>query len=217
MLPHWGGRCIYLILYLLDLAYFQLVMLSMTPFGCTVQLGDAWMMSQLPYIPCDLRDARYVVLFGAGLAGVLVYGAGIPAVLGGLLYRRRGKLTRPTTERMLGFAFQTYRPSVFWWELVFVARRVLIAVILAVVPFTNGALIVLCVLVALAVFLVVQVRVRPFVRTLENTFMTMVDTVLFFSFLGAYVFSQTAASSAGGGAWRRCTARRAASGLPTCS
>ena len=76
-----------------------------------------------------------------------------------------------------------------------IGRRMLLAIILAVVPFSNGPLVVLCVLAALALFLVVQVRVRPFAARIENAMMTTVDIVLFVSYLGAYVFSEAAGTS----------------------
>ena len=73
----------------------------------------------------------------AALGCVIVYAGVVPLMYAALLYSTRESLTRrkPHTalSRSLGFLAGSYKTRLFWWELVEVARKLIITGFLALV------------------------------------------------------------------------------------
>ena len=113
-----------------------------------------------------LRFPEAQRLLIAGLVFGLTYVLGLPALFAALLYRHRAGIAAHDhqLEHWTGFLYECYRPSVFWFELVWIARRLLLAAavsLLARAPSWSAALI----QAVLAASLIVQVKLKPSSRT----------------------------------------------------
>ena len=58
----------------------------------------------------------------------IVWGIGFPAIAFTMLYRlnKKRKLFKPVNKKVYGFLFSGYELKYYWWELVILARKVMI-------------------------------------------------------------------------------------------
>eukprot|EP01087_Luapelamoeba_hula_P021209 TRINITY_DN7375_c0_g1_i1.p1 TRINITY_DN7375_c0_g1~~TRINITY_DN7375_c0_g1_i1.p1 ORF type:complete len:169 (-),score=24.16 TRINITY_DN7375_c0_g1_i1:502-1008(-) len=106
-------------------------------------------------------------LAGISAAMLAVYTAGIPAVFVAILLYYKRRIGDPLVLDKIGFFFVCYKPEYFWFELAIIARRLVLAVFISVIPHTSLArptLIVVCFLAALAL----QYWMWPFKRLRDN-------------------------------------------------
>jgi hypothetical protein len=146
-LLHWQGRCGYLALHFLQLTYFDVVVKAFGGVSCTLSdpSGQTF-LNQYPWVACSLKDETFRIVGPLSAVSLLVYGLGVPGFCLLLLLRRRTRLAAESTQVMLGFVYNCYRPEMFFWELVVTMKRVLLACALAVVPFQQPGVTVLSVL-----------------------------------------------------------------------
>ena len=187
----WRQRCVSMGLFLLYGTYFNITVKLLDMFGCTV--ADSNQMAYLnlyPWLACDWSSGTYRLLFSLSVLFTAVYVVGTPVLCLGLVYKNRRDLEEPNVATMLGFIYQSYRSECYYWELINVLRRVLLAALLAVVPFTHPEYSVLLVLAALQLSLILQHAYAPFHSKLENRLELASLYVLLISFVGAYVAQQ---------------------------
>lgn len=106
-----------------------------------------------------------------GIAGLAAYVFGIPLLIGALMYRNRSKAHEPHVRYWMGHLYQAYREDLHWFEMVIIARRLLIAAIAAMLPFNSGLALARAssASVVLIGSLMVQRWVQPFKKRMENT------------------------------------------------
>lgn len=187
----WRERCIYMGLFLLYGTYFNITIKMLDLFGCTVyDTGENQTYLNLyPYLACDVAQ-EYGRALPLVLVGVLLWVIGIPVLQFVLLSRYRTQLDDPQIAAMIGFVYQSYRTPSYWWEAVNVVRRVILAALLAIVPFTRPEVAVLLVLGVLQLCIILQHAFHPFHTKLENRLELASLYVLLISFVGAYVAQQ---------------------------
>ncbi len=78
-------------------------------------------------VPCS--GSQWSHMQGIGITGALLYGAGIPAIGGGLLWSHRRTLQSEDTRRTYGFLYITYSPGRWYWETIIALRKVLLATV----------------------------------------------------------------------------------------
>ena len=82
------------------------------------------------------RDPNYVTLISLAIASTFTTGLGIPCVIAYLLYRNRNIIRSErrdrATEVCLGFLYGCFKPTLYWFEMAWLVRRLLLSP--AVIP-----------------------------------------------------------------------------------
>lgn len=117
-----------------------------------------------------------------GIVSSIVYVGGIPLLFATLLliYRRQSHERR--VKYWLGNLYYCYRPSMYWFELVILVRRLALAVLISVVP-ASSPVRAAAIVVVLWVALVVQHLVAPFVNRLDNRLEEVSIGIVLFTFI----------------------------------
>ena len=119
---------------------------SLIPFGCTENNG-VFTMNAEPSIKCSASDSTYSRMSRIGLASIVLYGLGLPAAFGYLLWRHgdainadqqlrmRGEgetsLTNPNirVRRRFRKLYEDYKPQYKYWKLVLIGRKLALAAV----------------------------------------------------------------------------------------
>lgn len=168
-------------LFLLYASYFELTTATLTLFQpCDAQNY----MIAYPWIKCHTYDHQYLVLMILGGIFATLYVLGIPLLFGWLLYRYRRVIHSPEHEKVehwLGFLYECYRRKVYWFELVWILRRLLLAASISVLS-RYTALSSASVLAILLISVIIQVKAKPFRDSKENTLELLSLVTLIFGF-----------------------------------
>lgn len=129
--------------------------------------GESFMDSK-PWLPCDRSDPEYGTLWLEAIVFACFYLVGVLALFSGLLLvwgRNKDHLFHQRTKRWLGFLYLSYRPTLYWYEILWLLRKLCISAALAVL--SEGSAIFAIVLVLLF-SIVAQTRLEPFRYPVEN-------------------------------------------------
>jgi hypothetical protein len=114
---------------LLFVTYATLVEVSATVFeslSCTADpFTGEYFMTDAPAVSCE--SPEYHMLQKIAWPMFILWVLGVPAVFAGLLYKNRAQLSEHETEAWLGLLYENYSAKCWWWELVWIARRILLA------------------------------------------------------------------------------------------
>jgi hypothetical protein len=113
---------------LLALTYLTLISTSFQLFDCTLGLDGQASLDAEPSLVCYQR--WWWKLFPAAVFGVVVYGVGTPLGLMFFLYRHRSRLETPVTLGRFGAIFVDYRTENYYWEIVMMAEKFFISLVL---------------------------------------------------------------------------------------
>ena len=186
----WPPRCVYMALHFLQLCYFDVMVKVFGGLSCTLSDPSGLRyLNQYPWIPCSLDNSEYVMILALSCAGFVLYVLGVPAILLVAMLRRRKRRSAGSTT-MLGFLYSCYRKDVYWWEVVFTAKRVMLSLAMAAIPFNMRAASVLTVVAILQISIILQHIAAPFQTALENRLLLTSYYVLFVGFLAGFI-SQT--------------------------
>ena len=135
-----------------------------------------------PWIHCTSSNGEYVALVSLAGAFVLVYLVGVPLLfIAQLVYYRKRILNHDIlVEYRVGFLYETFKPQVFWFEAVWLARRTLISICLSVISsrFVSSSLLMLILIASLAI----QRHVLPFASVHANFLELFSTSCLLLSF-----------------------------------
>lgn len=180
-------------LFLLYASYFELTTATLTLF----QPCDAQdYMAAYPWLRCHSGESQYLMLISLGGLFALIYVIGIPLLFTYLLYRFRGVIHSPEhdeVEHWLGFLYECYRRKVYWFELAWILRRLLLAASISILS-RFSALSSAAILAILLISVVIQVKVKPFRDPLENTMELLSLVTLIFCFSVGQVVSVASSS-----------------------
>lgn len=132
--------------------------------------------STLPWLVCQNADFGFFspkAVHGrmaiAGLIFGVVYILGVPAVFAGLLFWKRQEIKAgdTSTTQSLGLLYNSYRPSLHYFELVWLFRRVLFSAAISILPPTFISHLI-APTVILVVSLLIQRRYKPFILKEDN-------------------------------------------------
>lgn len=127
-------------------------------------------MAEYLWIKCHTEERQYAALLALAIFFLLAFVLGIPALFGALLFHYRNAIRgskNVAVEECLGFVYKNFRADLFWWEMAWFARRVLLVLALTVVPEDNAFHAPL-VIALLAVALGVHHLLRPMRHDVEN-------------------------------------------------
>ena len=169
-------QILFFFLFFLHIAYFELDTLILENFQCEtdsyIALDGrkplaALYLEKTPWIPCSFSDQTYPKLFGAALAFAIPYLVGIPALFGVVLFQNRNNLEDDHVKGRYGFLYAGYKPNYFYYEAIWIFRRILLAIFVAVIPASSPFRSSL-VLALLIVSLVAQIYLQPFTERISN-------------------------------------------------
>jgi len=126
--------------------------------------------------------------------GFVVYVAGIPTLFGCLLWKYRARIEEPKIKYWLGNLYYCYKGRYFWFEMVILVRRLLLAILISVLPSEN-ILLPSLILVTLSLALLLQVWLNPFTAPIDNRFETISITTLAITFIVQYLLHSNRSTS----------------------
>jgi uncharacterized membrane protein YjfL (UPF0719 family) len=171
------SRVQFSILFLLSASYFELsngILEILKP--CSKGY-----MANFQWIPCSFDDSAYKSLYISAIFFFVLYTIGIPAFFGAIMFRNRRRILAgdPNLEAKYGFLYESYRQKVFWFELVWFVRRILLSIAVSVFastsPFQLGLIFVL-----LQGSLILHRYVKPFYSNIASTMDLVATAVLLF-------------------------------------
>lgn len=142
-------------------------------------------MPSFPFIRCSFgEDTRHFALFILALIFLFLYFLGIPALFGFFLLRHRKHIVSGAehADDRIGFLYETFRREVYWFEMVWIARRLFISLIITFIPASSGIQ-AAAMSIVLLTSLVVQRAVMPFSSKLVNYLELLASFVLLYSFI----------------------------------
>ena len=158
------------------------LVISLVVMGFVLHLGLA--KSALALMTCENVDGqRFLVgdynincgspenqrwMYGIGIPALLVYGFGIPMASGAILWKHRHNLHEPITRATYGFLYLTFRPKYFFWSVVIMVRKVMLAFISVLLAPAGLGLQTTLASSLLVLSLLVQDKLSPFKTKLLN-------------------------------------------------
>ena len=158
------------VLVLLFLVYTRVSRAMLSGFDCVWPAVQVDAATQRLLLRADVsQECLTPGVVAMSTTGLLAYTVGIPVATGMLLHRNRARLQRHSFKSVWGSLYDGYAVARGWhaWELVVLARKVLVAavsVLLASDPFLASFAAVL----AATAFLTAQLSVRPFTSSSVN-------------------------------------------------
>eukprot|EP01132_Coremiostelium_polycephalum_P007667 gene7667-9434_t len=172
----------------LNFLYLPLCIYIFQNYTCKVDSysGESF-MSFFPWIKCK-NNSYYDKIFALTILGTIFYVIGIPVLFAALLYYYRRRLEDSKVLLLVGSIYIDYRKSVFWYELIAVARRLLMAVSLALID-PKSSFSVFVVLLVIGASIISQINFRPFIYKISNTAELLGNSVLLFSYVCVLILS----------------------------
>ena len=133
-------------------------------------------------------NPTYVKLVIMAIVGFVVYVGGIPILFGWLLWRYRNWVEDPKIKCWLGNLYYCYKRKYFWFEMVILVRRLVLAILISTLPSDNILLPALIVM-TLFVALLLQVWINPFTAPIDNHFETLSISILAITFNVQYLLT----------------------------
>jgi len=122
----------------------------------------------IPWISCSWDNSTYSSLIISGIFFLILYVLGIPAGFAALLYRYRKQLHAETPiAKAVEFLYEEFRPGMYYYELIWMARRLLLVMGIMLIPPESGWQFAFCSSV-MAFSLFLQSICKPFVHRYDN-------------------------------------------------
>jgi predicted outer membrane repeat protein len=194
-------------LFLIFAAHFELCTRVLEVFAPCIHVPSEgfWYSSTMPWLVC--RDpSKQIGYFSANtvhgkmaIAGLLfgaLYVLGVPAAFASLLYWRRVEIKAGdlATAQWLGLLYNSYRPSLHYFELAWILRRICIAAAISMIPFTFVSRF-LIPIVILFLSLLAQRRYKPFLSKQDNNMEVISLLTIVFSIAANAIISSRPTAS----------------------
>jgi hypothetical protein len=184
------------VLFFLFVCHFEIstsVFEILTP--CTHTEGDGFYMEAYPWIRCtsslSFADEYGQLTLTAYIFG-LTYVFGILILFSSLLYFNRQRIIDGHTRvlNIIGFLYESYRSRYYWFEIVWLVRRVLLAAAIGLIT-PDRILYPVVVSSILMISLLIQRHIKPFTSKLENFMEQLTICVLLFTLIGTHVLDNS--------------------------
>eukprot|EP01133_Synstelium_polycarpum_P003788 gene3788-4368_t len=192
----WFRSSIRVNLVVLNFLYLPLCIYILQNYSCThdgLESDDSY-MSFFPWISCSDPNGPYPSIYKATIATTILYIIGIPALFAFLLWRYRGRLEDPYVLSFVGSIYIDYRKTVYWYELVGLGRRLLMAVSLALID-PKSSFSVFVVLLVIGCSIIGQISFRPFIYKISNFSELVGIGVLLFSYVCIMILASLKATN----------------------
>ncbi|EGG22818.1 hypothetical protein DFA_04948 [Cavenderia fasciculata] len=189
----WVRSSIRVNLVMLNFLYLPLCIYILQNYSCTYDENtDQSYMSFFPWISCS-HDANYQDIFKVTVSMTVLYIIGIPALFAYLLFNNRNRLDDPNVLIVVGSIYIDYRKKVWWYELVGLARRFVMAVSLALIN-PKSSFSVFVVLLVIGSSIISQLWARPFIYRISNFTELLGNSVLLFAYICVLILSSLKSS-----------------------
>ncbi|GAM24313.1 hypothetical protein SAMD00019534_074880 [Acytostelium subglobosum LB1] len=185
----WIRSCLRVNLVVLNFLYLPLCIYILQNYSCTYDpfTHDSY-MSFFPWIQCSYRAGVYSQIFKATVAATVVYVIGIPVLFCWLLFRYRNRLDDPFVLSFVGSLYIDYRKSVYYYEIILLVRRFMMAVSLALID-PKSSFSVFVVLLVIGGSIISQLTFSPFIFKVSNYTELAGSSVLLFSYVCVMILS----------------------------
>jgi predicted outer membrane repeat protein len=194
----WKDTILRIILFVIYISHFDLTKAIFSIFNCEYPFGfDSEQgllpkyISRMPWIICRLiPPGEYLTLFILSILFTIIYVFGIPFLFSMLLFFNRKKIY-DEEERIAWFSFyyQNYKLNYYWFELVWMLRRTLLAFLFNVLS-NNINIQALLIISTLCGFIIANQYLLPFRTRKENIFELICSVVLLITFIGSFTNQQ---------------------------
>lgn len=171
---------------LLFVSYATLVEVSATVFeslSCTAdRFTGLKYMTDAPAVSCSSTQYHTLELIAWPVFAIWVLG--LPVFFAVLLYRNRHALHDHETEHWLGLLYENYSHHCWWWEIIWILRRILLALSVSWLedtPWKNAL-----VSTILVGSMSLMFTFKPFKYSLENTLESAVTALLLVSWTSSF-------------------------------
>ena len=194
----WTASYITTLLVLIFLLYPTIVKKSVEVFGCRNFVsskvsadGSTTVDEPISLLSVDnsisCLSADYKSLRLQAMIAIALYGIGVPFLLYTAMKRRRSTFHEKGTMLMFGFMYFGYKDQFWWWECMTLIRKLFMALIL--VFFSENLYIQLFLsLVVCQIFLLLQLRFKPFDSSVCNFFESFSLFTLWFTLQGTFLY-----------------------------
>ena len=132
-------------------------------------------------------STEYTLMRLQAMVAIALYGVGVPFSVFLAIKARRHQLNEKKTMLMFGFMYSGYKDQFWWWECMSLMRKLFMSLVL--VFFSERLYIQLFLgLVVSQMFLLLQLRYKPFTNDLCNIFETMSLFALWFTLQGTFLY-----------------------------
>jgi hypothetical protein len=153
-------------LFILYAVYFDVADSVLRVFASCDPYDSSFMAPPYSWVPCWLHSSPTTLAY-EGIIGLVVYVVGVPVLFAALLVAGR-RIGTQASARWFGFLFEGYRDgAAYYYELLYVVRRLLLAGVLALVP-EQSLLQPQLVSTVLFTSILVHIAVQPNKRWVEN-------------------------------------------------
>jgi hypothetical protein len=172
-------RTQYAVLFVLFSGYFELSN-SILSF---LRPCEGGFMHALPFVECSLTNGIYLPLYALSWIFFVIYFLGIPSLFALLLFRNRAEIKAGShsADSRVGFLYESFRREVFWFEMIWIARRVAISVIISFVERSSARTAALSALLLASIF--VGRKFHPFTTRIVNNLETLATGLLFYTYI----------------------------------
>ncbi|EFA84670.1 leucine-rich repeat-containing protein [Heterostelium album PN500] len=191
----WLRSCFRVNLVVLNFLYLPLCIYILQNYSCTADSysGDKY-MSFFPWINCSEPDGVYQDIFKVTVVATIVYVIGIPALFTALLFHYRSRLDDPFVLSFVGSLYIDYRKSIYYYEIIGLGRRFMMAVSLALID-PKSSFSVFVVLLVIGGSIISQISLRPFIYKISNYSELIGISVLLFSYICIMILSSMQATN----------------------
>eukprot|EP01113_Clastostelium_recurvatum_P033271 TRINITY_DN4380_c0_g3_i5.p1 TRINITY_DN4380_c0_g3~~TRINITY_DN4380_c0_g3_i5.p1 ORF type:complete len:425 (-),score=108.56 TRINITY_DN4380_c0_g3_i5:158-1309(-) len=185
-------------LFALLLCYFPVARLIMSSFNCEMDpVTNIKYMEAAPYVPCNLLPAgEWLSVLPASVVLLVVYVVSFPTALLVLLIRNRASLTATNSRirEVVGFVYLPYKDNMYWFEFLIMLRSLLLSIFISLLPQSSSIrnfLLPVCIF----VFLMLQVKLRPYRDDLDNRLEELSLSAIMMTFAAGMSFQAYSAAS----------------------
>lgn len=112
----------------INVFYTLIISAVVEPFLCSPQNDGSYMMVKNPSVQCFSDDWKKVLYFYIIPMGIL-WGLLLPVATSILLFKNRRRIESPYFLNYFGFLTQSYRPELYWYEMIMILKKVLFMIV----------------------------------------------------------------------------------------
>eukprot|EP00026_Physarum_polycephalum_P002707 Phypoly_transcript_02715.p1 GENE.Phypoly_transcript_02715~~Phypoly_transcript_02715.p1 ORF type:complete len:568 (+),score=40.91 Phypoly_transcript_02715:912-2615(+) len=165
--PQRNSRILKVAVFVVTFRFFDMATIFFSMFACTsydARTGENYLNSY-PWVSCTSR--KYEGYVAIAIIGFVLEIVGLPLLYVISVKAYRGRLTESDIMEMMGSLFAIYSPLHYYWESVVIARRLLIALIISLVPF-NSSWLYFGFFIVTQGYLLIHLKYSPYATTIDN-------------------------------------------------
>ena len=149
---------------------------------------DNGYMTEYQWIPCSFDNGQYLSFIILACVALVIWVVGLPLFFMIMLWRyRRAIAAEHQRAHIIGFLYEPYRHQRYWWEMVWISRRLLLVIFINLIPDLNPFQ-VTSIVGTLCLFIILQQWHHPYKLEVENVMSLVTAFVELITFIsGIYI------------------------------